>query len=97
MAVNTALKCQLRGGTSPKLSASVREGTGFAFLRFEAGFTTGSPQVTLARMDLKSGATLFRRLPTGIAQGPYELVTTPPGDLPLAIQQRAGAAGAGTH
>ena len=81
LAGNRALNCELRGGGKIKLTAARREGTDYAFLRLECGFTSESPQQTLARLDLNDGAIDLRRLP---APAPsvetYEVVTTPKGD-----------------
>ncbi|NUN03100.1 MAG: nickel-dependent hydrogenase large subunit, partial [Bryobacteraceae bacterium] len=55
---NTALNCKLRGSGQIKLTAARRSGTDFAFARLECGLTTGSPEQTLARLNLN-----FERLP----------------------------------
>ena len=81
IAGSTVLNCQLRGSGRVKFTAAQREGTPYAFMRFEAGFTTIPPQQTLARIHLGTGATELRRLPpVTLSSGKFEVVTTPPGD-----------------
>jgi hypothetical protein len=79
---NAALNAKLRGSGQIKLSAARREGTDFAFIRLECGFTGFTlPEHTLMRLNLSSGAMEFRKVPTpapGVET--YDVVTTPNGD-----------------
>ncbi len=78
---NTALNCKLRGGGQIKFTAARRAGTDYAFIHMECGFTTLSPQQTLARLHLPTGAMEFRKLPQPLpGVETYEVVTTPAGD-----------------
>jgi hypothetical protein len=79
----TALKAQLRGSGLIKLTAARRDGTDFAFLRLECAPPGQSPQQTLARWHLATGALDLRRLPSPVPGGEtYEIVTTPKGNAP---------------
>lgn len=78
---NTALNCKLRGSGQIKLTAARRSGTDFAFARLECGLTTGSPEQTLARLNLLTGAMELRKLPQPLpGVEAYEVITTPKGD-----------------
>lgn len=86
-----ALKCQLRGSGSDRITAARRIGTEVVFLRFEAAVPGQSPQQTLARWNLKSGAIDLRRLPTTLLTGSrFDVVTTPAGDFHSPFDNAAG-------
>ncbi len=90
---NTALNCGLGGGGTIKYTAARREGTDFAFARWQATLSSMSPQQTLARINLTNGAIDLRQLPApapGVET--YEVVTTPKGDYLSPHNNSAGIA-----
>ena len=86
-----ALKCELRGSGSDRITAARRIGTKVVFLRFEAAVPGQSPQQTLARWNLESGAIDLRRLPTTLLTGSrFDVITTPAGDFNSPFDNAAG-------
>lgn len=88
---STVLNCQLRGGGRIRFTAAQREGTPYAFVRFEAGLPGASPQATLGRLHLDNGTWDLRQLPAAtLTSGRHDLVTTPPGDHLSPFNNAAG-------